>query len=174
MPKRPAGLQRVFDLADQPEQISLELRSYVIAISWFKRELKLYEKLFGKGNSFAPVRDHLREVGNSLDEGIAWIEAYAQKKIDYAELQENLKDHTATGLEYVLDATPTLFRQWPARTSKQAISLADDLELLVEQIVEEIRRKGYQLYHVLIDADPIKHESELILSAQQSRREHLK
>jgi hypothetical protein len=171
MPKLKARRKRIGALADQPEQIAAEIRSYIVAIAWFKRELEHCERLLSDGESFIPVHAYLRELSTSLDEGIGWIDDYMQEKKDFNELSESLKDDTAAALEDALDATPTLFPRLPARTSKQVESLTMDLEFLVDKVVAEIRSKGYQLYHVLIMADYPRDERELVLAAYQSKKE---
>jgi hypothetical protein len=144
-------LERLQVLAADPEQLSLEVRSFVVAFATFNEELKPYRNLLSGLKTFSPLIDGFDEIDSELSEGRDWLMDYMDEKMDYMTLTENLKE-TAQGLEAILDGPPVLFREIPQDTPTSMQETLDDVETLGERIWETVREKGYDLFHVLIGA----------------------
>lgn len=153
-PKRKNGnpKARLHDLAADPSKLSLQERKFVVALDAFNHELQAYRSLFADLKTFSPLLDSMDEIENGLEEGMFWTLDYVDGKIEYRDLVSNLREDTAETLQNNLDLSPSLFRKFPDGASKLIEKDREDIETMCERLWEQLRVKGYDLYHVLIGA----------------------
>lgn len=151
--------------------LPIQVRHYIVAIRWFIKEIAAFRVLFEDGETFLPVREYLDSIESSLMEAIDWLEDYVDqcRDVDLGDLRFLLKEDTASALDDALGCLPTLFKSIPSRASNLLEGIMSDFESLNELLLEDIRAKGYQVYHVLIDADFPQEESQLTLAAHEHK-----
>lgn len=150
-PKQLIPRVRIRKLAADPESIRIYERKYIVAISKFVDQLDDYRELLSGLKIFTPFIDDLDQIEKGLEEGMTWLLDSLDKKLEYGQLLENLKDNVASELESLLDIQQSLDldRRFTPGIGEEVIG---ELELLTERYWESVRKKGYDLYHVLIGA----------------------
>lgn len=142
------------DIANKPDQPPFEVSRYVVAIVQFEDQLAESRKLYEGLPTFGPIVSYIDELIDSIQDGVGWLQTYLAGGGDLATLIRDLRLDTAQGLQSALDNPPTLFHRIPARASRSTQTLCSDIEGLVDRLclIDDIRKKGYQLYNVLIGA----------------------
>lgn len=150
--KTPVPMKQLENFAARPEGVPAVIAAYVRGILNLHESLDRYRTLFADLDTFVPLLAYLEDIEYTLDEGILWILAFSDGKLKFDDLSEKLKDHTAQDLEGALDRTPTLIPDGEWNAENIAERFVSDVESLTSRLHDEIKAKGYHLYHVLIGA----------------------
>jgi hypothetical protein len=132
--------------------MSLPVERLVRPLAAFYQYVNEQQERFHRYKSFKPLMDYMERVLASLEEGIGWLQQHDEDELSYKELQESLTDDTAEGLQEALDSFPRLVRLIPKGTPEDIEGLLNDVQSFVEDVCEDISKRGYDLYHVLIGA----------------------
>lgn len=151
--KRSDPMALIKSLAEDPSSLTLQVRIFVTAINTFQLQLKPYRELLLDLKVFSPLVDYINEIDEGLKEGILWIAACLDEKIDLTELVSNLKNDTAQGFEANLNAVLAQCRYASGDTPIIVQEICDDVDSLCERTREDIRNKGFKLHSILIGAE---------------------
>ena len=143
---------RLHELAADPSKLALPERNFIVAFCAFDSHLQVYRALFSDLKAFSPAMEYIDEIEEGLEEGILWTLAYVNGEMEYGELESNLRVDTAETLQNKLDLGPRSFNEISRGKSKAFENVIDDVEALSDRLCEQLRDKGYELYHVLIGA----------------------
>lgn len=131
------------------------LFKYEKALDTFEDFLDDFSEMYEGRDSFKPMLDHLEGLRSIIESCHEILEDYDDDEADFNDLEDQLKEEIAESLEEELDNPPSVF---PGETiaplnDSSTEKLLDDLMAFADRYYEEnISKKGYELYHVLIGA----------------------
>lgn len=130
------------------------LQRYEVALDEFEQALDDFSTIYEELDSFKPMLEHIEDLRGIIENSHELLEDYDDDEADFDELEEELKHQTCESLQEVLDCPPNILRTVKITQNDPEIEkVLDDLGELVDRYYEEnIRDKGYSLYHTLIGA----------------------
>ena len=129
------------------DKIQFSLRAYVVGARRFRIHLDLILQQTTDLQFCASLNSWLADLGQILEETLNLLENHLDQSIHKLNELDELMLEQAQSLEGLLD-------QVASATVPQNIpdDLFNDLELMIERWVEDVRTEGYHFYHVLLRA----------------------
>lgn len=142
-------IDRIHELASEPDKALHNLRNYVVAVSRFYVELNANRRLLANLNTFLPFIERIDQIEWALEEGITSIVDCVDGNMEFDDLVDCIVD-VGRDLGEFLDGAPTLFQSLPSEPEKTLEYVFEDIEELSERLWARIRIAGYELSDVLI------------------------
>lgn len=140
----------VAERARKAETLGLHERRLVVPLQEFSAYVGNVRSQFKDLRSFKPIVEYIDQLRDALEEGVGWLRECVEGDMSWGELASRLQEDTAEGLDNLLGGSPGLDYRMPANSPKEFEALVDDVESFLDNLCQEITRRGYQLHGVLV------------------------